>query len=73
MKRKFYLVALVLLLASVFTSPVFAHHKDGGGDPNPPTTTALPINSAVLYLAIAGLVIGLVAVYKFRMAKAAKV
>ena len=68
MKKQFYLLPLLLLLVSVFTSPAFAHnHK--GDDPTPPptTSTALPINSAVLLLAIAGLVIGIAALYKFKL------
>jgi len=65
MKKQFYLLPLLLLLVSAFTSPAFARTHRGGG-------TALPINSAVLYLAIAGLAVGLIAIYKFRSAVAVK-
>lgn len=65
MKKKLYLFSLLLLLVSVVNSPAFAKHKGGSG--GSPVTTALPINGAIIYLAIAGLAIGLVVLYKFRL------
>jgi hypothetical protein len=61
MKKQSYMLSLLLLLITVFTSPAFAgdHKKE-------PVTTALPINNAVAYLVIVGLVIGCIAAYKLR-------
>jgi membrane protease YdiL (CAAX protease family) len=78
MKKTFYLLFAILLTVSVFASaPVKAQSQPcDGRDPYTPccpsqpthTSTALPINSGVAYLFVAGLIVGVAAVRKQNLA-----
>lgn len=67
MKRTIYLFTIALLALTLSMSTT-AHAKKK--DPKPPKGTALPINTNVVYLVIAGLAIGVVAVRKSKQTKA---
>jgi phosphatidylserine synthase len=68
MKKSFYLfTVLFFALAMMFTSPAMAH----GVKTPEPKPTALPINGGIVFLMIAGVVVGIASVSKVRLPKEA--
>ncbi len=70
MKRIIYLFTIAIL-ALTLTMPAAAHptKKPAPGKPDKPGSTALPINTKVVYLVIAGLTIGVFATRRSKQAE----
>jgi uncharacterized membrane protein YfcA len=65
MKKSFYLFTVLFALAMLFTTPAKAH-VEKKPDPAP---SALPINGGIVFLMVAGVVVGIATASKARLPK----